>query len=196
MQDLAGSLDGWVYATRGGNLRVETHRDALLTMPEHTIEGRREADAPCTVISIRRIETPPAPYRVRVAYKRNWSPQTLDSISEANKQLYAQEYQVTDIASNANAKDINPNARELFIETGYLVNEADAIALRDDIVSRAHTKRDLFELQITAPRFQILPGHVVKIFYDRFGLSNGRQGEVLSVAEQAETTTITVLIMQ
>jgi hypothetical protein len=196
MQDLAGSLDGWVFATREGNLRVETHRDSVLTMPEHTIEGRREADAPCTVISIRRIDTPPAPYRVRVAYKRNWSPQTLDSISEANKQLYAQEYQVTDIASNANSKDINPNAQELFLQSGYIVNEADAITLRDDIVSRAHVKRDLFEVAVTAPRFQILPGHIVKIFYDRFGLSNGRQGEVLTVVESAEITTLQIMVMQ
>jgi hypothetical protein len=198
MQGLAGYLDGWVYASREGNLRVETHLDALSTSAHHTIEGRRAADSPSVVVSIQRLETPPAPYRVRVAYKRNWSPQTLDvdGISATTKQLYAREFKVTEVASNATSLDINPNAQELLLEAAYLIDEADANNLRDDIVSRAHIKRDLFELVLTAPRFQILPGHIVKIFYDRFGLVSGRQGEVLSVTESAHTTTIQVLIVQ
>jgi hypothetical protein len=87
-------------------------------------------------------------------------------------------------------------APELFIEGAFIYTEADALALRDAIVARVGTRRDLFEITIASPLFVLAPGMVVKIFYDRFGLSAGRNGEVLSIVENSDTTTIQVLMVQ
>jgi hypothetical protein len=54
----------------------------------------------------------------------------------------------------------------------------------------------MYRLTITAPMFQIKPGELVKIFYDRFGLDGGRNAEVVGLVETADTTELTVLSVQ
>jgi hypothetical protein len=117
-------------------------------------------------------------------------------LTELQKQSYSLPYATTGYASNAGTLTINPDAPELFIDGAFLYNQADADLLRDSIVARVGTRRDLFEITIVSPLFVIAPGMVVKIFYDRFGLSAGRNGEVLSIVENADATTLQVLMVQ
>jgi hypothetical protein len=200
MQQITASLDTFMYVNRHGLIALGNHANIPVQMAEYTLEGRREADAPCVIVSIERVETPPAPHKIGVAYKRNWSPQSTDSLdatlTELQKQLYQRPYSATSKVKNFDVLNIDPSAPELFIEDGFLVDEADAILLRDDILRRTGVKRDMYRLTITAPMFQIKPGELVKIFYDRFGLDGGRNAEVVGLVETADTTELTVLSVQ
>jgi hypothetical protein len=106
-QNIAASLDSWVYTNRQGLFSLGEHGDPINDPPIYTIEGRRGADAPSTIVGIRRATTPPAPYRVKVAYKHNWTLQSTDSLdaalTELQKQSYSLPYASTEYASNARA---------------------------------------------------------------------------------------------
>lgn len=200
VQSVVESVDGWLYANRSGRIAVGTHPDFLLDGSIYTIEGRREVAAPCVVAECQRLTTPPAPCKIAVAYKRNWTqqdPQGLDaSLTELQRQLYSREYMSTEFVNNTGATDINPQAPELFIDHGYITNETDAITVRNQIFRRGRTRRNLFQVTITSPMFQIDPGMFVTLHYDRFGLADGVKGEVLSITEAAEVVTLQVLTMQ
>jgi hypothetical protein len=194
--NIVQQFDGWMNMNRRGQVCVGRHLNPDDELPIVEIEGRREADSPCVIANIQKVSTPNPPASVRVAYKRNWSPQNpggLDStLTEANKQLYASEFGGTTI--EVKVLSLYPDAKELVINNAVIITEADAETIRDEIIDRASGRRSLFSVDITAPLFRLVPGQIVKLFYDRFDLDAGKNGEIIEVLETTELTTLLIMV--
>jgi hypothetical protein len=166
----------------------------------NVLDVRTALAVPAWIISIRRIITPPAPKSIKVAYQRNWSTQNEDSLdtslSQTLKQKYSRANISSDIVTNDDAAIINPKAKDLFIGQAYIATEIDANAIRDGIAGRVGAKRDLFQIEIVAPLFQITVGMLIKIYHHRFNLEDGKTGEVLRIIENATTTVLDILVIE
>jgi hypothetical protein len=193
-------LDAWVYGDRNGKVACGVHGNPLFDPPIAEIEGRAEADSPCVVVSLSRIETPSPPSSVQIAYKRNYTPlsdQSLDSsLTLSSRQAFGLPFLVNDSVSNADALDVHPDAEPLILGTGIMRFEAGADIVRDQIINRLGKRRNMYEITITYPLFRFVPGQIVKVFYDRFGLAGGVNGEIVSVIDQRDTTTIRWMTVQ
>ena len=199
LQQAAAGLDAWLYTNRAGQVTLGRHGNPLLDNPVYTLEGRDDGDGPNVVVSIQRLPVAPCPSEIKALYKRNFAPlseQELDAtLSVANRALMSTEMLETDAHDNSGATTVTPSSTQVIIDTPFR-NVAGANALIGDIASRIGEWRELFELEIVAPMFVIDPGMIVCVKHDRFNLSGGRNGEVISVVETADSTVLQVLMVQ
>jgi hypothetical protein len=199
IQRMAAGMDSWIYSTRSGQIKIQRHGNPRIDMPVFSLEGRSNADRPCVISDLQRLSATPCPSSIVVRYAQNHSvltDQALDTtIGENTKTAMKQEWTSIAASDNASASTYTPNSQTAIIDSPFRF-VVGAEALRDRLSALIGSKRDLFEVTTTTPMFQIEPGDIVKIFYDRFGLSNGRNGEVISLIENSNSTTIRVLMVE
>ena len=127
---------------------------------------------------------------VTVNYRRNYTEQKslAGSVSAELKTIYQETYQ-------ALRSDINPagfpNAEELNFETD-LVNEADANSLLQLLNAQYAVRRRIYQLIGKATPFSFNLGQTGTAFYPGLGLSEGKSGVVISLADDPLSERATV----
>ena len=114
--------------------------------------------------------------------------------TQARKELVALKVR---LVSSVDATVATTHARARDFElTSPLDEEADAQALSDAILAFFGATRHKYVVQVAGMQFQRLLGETVNLVYSRFGLSGGKDGVVLAVAENtdAKSTNLTIFI--
>jgi hypothetical protein len=128
-------------------------------------------------------------WQVTVNYGRFWETQEgalASGLSEADKKKYATAFRSV-TAEDAAVKDQFPLAGTLTVDT-VLVNEADAQAIADHLLTLFGVRRDLYRLvaRYDAPLAAAVDlGDVVEVFDPRFGLSAGKKFNVHGIQYNA-----------
>lgn len=135
------------------------------------------------------VETKNVPAKtVRVAYFYRPDPPSKDNLasglSDADKQSLSQEYRYTNKLMNNETAVLYDNADEVEWRT-RLVQEGDANAIRDALLAIIGKRQHRYTAQIFAEQsgFEGLRvGSCINLFHKRFGLQNGKQMFITSVA--------------
>lgn len=118
---------------------------------------------------------------VRLGYAKNWTIQNnlLTAIPQEHKELFATEY-LESIQKDDLIKTTYGYTTEPALENSYLIDkvEADAVALKK--LNLFKTPRKIYTMKCTAKLLSLQVGDSVTITSDRFNLSNGTPGLVIS----------------
>jgi len=78
----------------------------------------------------------------------------------------------------------------------HLITESEVDTLATGMLNRDGRLRGLYSFKITRNLYKLFPGEVITLQHDRFNLSSGKKGRVISMTEDAasETTSLEVLI--
>lgn len=130
-------------------------------------------------------------WQITVNYLKLGTVQSSDALAaavpEADKAFYSQQYRSI-TREDATIKNHYPNAVSLSFDT-LLTQQADATALADDLLALLGVRRELFRVvaSYTIPLAQALDlGDVVRLFYPRFGLENGKLFNVHGIEYDAQ----------
>jgi hypothetical protein len=133
-------------------------------------------------------EVQPPPWRVRVAYARNWTPKQTDlagSVTDERRAFLAEEVRFA-TAENPAIKIDFPFGNELVEDQAYFVNEADALAEAQRKLALYGTIRSLYVIPLCEPFFIHELGQVISIAFDRFGLDAGALARIVKLTEDSE----------
>ncbi len=145
------------------------------------------ADASYDEVDILDIERQPLPsgvdpivWRARVAYQRNYTVQTdlAASVSDAQRTFAAQEVRFAS-SESASVLAQHPLARELNVEDGLFVEEADADTEATRRFALWGRYRAPFSVTLRPIALLRNLGHIVYLTHSRFGLSDGASALVL-----------------
>jgi hypothetical protein len=105
------------------------------------------------------------------------------------------EFRQAAAVENTHARDIYLDAIVVEKDT-HLVTEAEVDSLASSMISRNSRQRMYYDFEMVRDLYRIFPGDVVTLQHDRYGLSSGKRGRVISLAENAqnETARVTVLV--
>lgn len=133
----------------------------------------------------RLLPRPPASYRRRVGYRRQWTvqgPNDLASgVGDAARELYGNEFRyASDI--NAATQARRKLARDQAVETP-LLNEADASAEATRQLQLYSTDRNLYIISLNNALFRFYLGDIVNVQAPFFDLSTGKDLFVIGIEE-------------
>ena len=143
------------------------------------------------------METLEPVYRWTLGYRRNHTVQEADSlgaISASARRDYSQPERLTASAEASGVRTIFPLAEDRRDST-LLDEEADAAAERDRRLRRDKVARQLHTVDLVAAPFQAKLGETRRLIHARHGLSLGRDGVVVGIAESARKRVSTVTLM-
>lgn len=200
---LAASYGGWYAPNRLGQYNVKQIKSPTGTpaatfrrfiYPEVAAAGDYKIEALERIVSNDDGRGVPA-WKITVNYLKMWTVQEATGIaaavSEANRAKFSREYRSV-TAEDAGVKDQFPEAIELSFDT-VLINEADAQALANHMLTLYGVKRNLYRLTASygvSLASAIDLGDVVKIYYPRFGLTNGQLFNIHGILYDARAKTV------
>ncbi len=134
-------------------------------------------------------------WKITVNYQRNWTVQDGGSIaaavSEANRARYGLEYRSVTV-TNATVRNQYPEAVELTFDT-VLDSETDATTLANHYLDLYGVRRNLYRLvaEYDADLAGAIDlGDVVRVFYPRFDLTNGKLFNIHGILYDARAKTV------
>ncbi len=170
---LAGVL-GWASFRRDRSLEF-----GLFALPTATALGDY---TDLDFYSLKKIALPkdmdPPPYRVAVAYSRNWTVQPeLDATVDATTQtLRKAKYSIvysTDSGASAAIQAAHPQSKDPPVIESYFVSSADGAAFANAVLTlKGGAARALYEATMPADAYGLNLGNTVQFTDDRFGLSS------------------------
>ncbi len=200
---LSASFGGWYAPNRLGQYNVKQIKaptgtpDATFRRfiyPEVATAGDYRIETLERVVSNDDGRGVPA-WKITVNYLRMWTVQAADSIAaavtEANRAKFSREYRSV-TAEDTTVKEQYPEAVELSFDT-VLINETDAQALANHLLTLYGVKRNLYRLTASydaSLAAAIDLGDVVKIFYPRFGLDAGQLFNIHGILYDARAKTV------
>jgi len=118
-----------------------------------------------------------------------------DAINPDQISDWAQEFRKVGTVSNTLTRDYYRDAIEVEKNT-HLVTESEVDTLAAAMLARDSKVRGLYTFKIARNLYKLFPGDVVTVRHDRFNLSTGKKGRIISMVEDAasETTDIEVLV--
>jgi hypothetical protein len=190
-QELAKSVDA----------RLVTSRSGLLRLIQVNINGTgtpvRIDTTQIIVGSLKISSRPLVQASIKLGFDKNYTVQDnlLTSIPDEHKKLFAQEW-LTTTSTNATAKaDYKLNAAPPQVDT-MLLRRVDAAAEADRRVTLWSTPRNVFQFTGTSDLINSLTlGCAVTLVHPRYGLSNGKNGVVVSLSPNWFNGTIMVEVL-
>ncbi|MBT8123695.1 MAG: hypothetical protein KJO81_02595, partial [Gammaproteobacteria bacterium] len=118
-----------------------------------------------------------------------------DSVNPEEISDWAQEFRRADPVEVSNTKDYFRNAIEIEKDT-HLITESQVDTLATNMLARDNKLRGIYSFSITRNLYKLFPGDVITLKHDRFNLSSGKKGRMISIVEDAasETTQLEVLV--
>lgn len=190
-QEIAKSVDARLVTSRTGLLRlIQVNINGTGTPvnigPNQIIVG-----------SLKIVNRPLVQASVKLGFDKNYTVQDnmLTNIPEEHKKLFAQEW-LTTTSTNLTAKaDYKLNAAPPQVDT-MLLRRTDAAAEADRRVALWSTPRSVFEFVGTPELINSLTlGCAVTLTHNRYGLSSGKSGVVISLSPNWFKGTITVQVL-
>lgn len=190
-QEIAKSVDARLVTSRTGLLRlIQVNINGTGTPvnigPNQIIVG-----------SLKIVNRPLVQASVKLGFDKNYTVQDnmLTNIPEEHKKLFAQEW-LTTTSTNLTAKaDYKLNAAPPQVDT-MLLRRTDAAAEADRRVALWSTPRSVFEFVGTPELINSLTlGCAVNLTHNRYGLSSGKNGVVISLSPNWFKGSITVQVL-
>ena len=131
----------------------------------------------------------------RRRWRKHGSFKLADTVNPDQISDWAQEFRKVDTVSNPSTKDYYFDAVSIEKDT-HLTTESEVSALANGYLKRDSKLRGLYSFRIARDLYKLFPGDVITVRHDRFGLSAGKKGRIISMVEDAatETTELQVLI--
>lgn len=137
-------------------------------------------------------------HAVKVGYARNWLVQSAGSIADAvpadEAAQLLEEFRFTDEATDAGTLAKYPKAGSLEHQT-LLIDEADAEAIRDDLLALLGEYRLTLEVQVKLDAelaAALSVGKIVKLQLPLFGMESGRLAQVMEYSLESIRSTATL----
>lgn len=206
IDELCASIGAWWRFDRLGIMRVA--RFGAATTPVRTMrrfaDGEPAAQSDIDMLNIERVQSNDPGnglpvYLVKIRYKRNWAKQEggdfADAVPLSLQSLYSQEWREV-IARDDSVKVQHPLAVELIIDTA-LATETAAQTEATRLLNLYKSKRKNYV--VTASLTADIITNVdlateVQIVADRFGLSGGANGVIVSIEELTATRKATMTV--
>ena len=77
----------------------------------------------------------------------------------------------------------------------HLSDAAEAATLATNMISRDSKLRGIYSFRITRNLYKLFPGDVVMLYHDRYNLSAGKKGRVVSIVDDAATSTTSLELL-
>lgn len=191
-QELAASLGAQFTSNMQGLVTL-----AKITSPVAGTRNIYDHDILEDSFTIR--EKVPVQASVKLGYCKNWTIQTnlLTGIPEEHKIMLGQEY-LTATATNSQVKSAyglssEPRIRETLLisntPTAYVTQEATRI------LELWSAPRHIYSLETTAKFLTLNIGQMLTVFHSRYGLSNGKPGQVVSMDVNWDTCRVKLEVL-
>lgn len=187
--ELMGGIDGWWIFNRSGALEIGEHQTATPSDAVLVLEGRQDVqtDGVVTISGISREMGPRNAWKMSLKYRRYWSTGSLsDDVEAEDRSDLSQEYRSTTPVTNTGARSRFEDAIVVEQET-HLVDDAEAASLARKLLARESKARGIYEFTLERFQFWANPGDIVTVYHDRFGMSAGKSGRVLTIDDDAAT---------
>lgn len=189
IQGIAASIGAHVTVTRAGLLtliKLFTNTAAAVSITdsdilEHSLSISNRTEVVATT---------------KVAYAKNWTPQTgiVTDIVQASKEAFGSEWlyqSITDsLVKNRYSLETEPTPKETF-----LVDTADAIAEAQRLNNLFKVPHTVYKFTGTAKLLSLKLGQGVRLYHNRFGLSAGKAGQVISLSPDWSTSLIDIEVI-
>lgn len=190
--DVMGSIGGYGGFQRDG-VKFEV---GLFRAPSGVPSARyTEID----IIEIKREQLPqgisPPPYRYRVAWGRNWTPQTdiASAVSSARVAFLAELYRLSE-SSDANIKIDHPLAQDPSVVEAYFRDEADATSESARLLALyGLASYSLYRIVLKSKPFVHRIGELIWVEFPRWDLVSGRLLRIVSVSEKIEANEVEIV---
>lgn len=181
LNNLFVNLNCYWYFKREGQISagiIDTPSIETATIDENTIIDD----------SFEVVQSIPATWRITAGYAKNWQVQNLDTLAASatsdQKSFAINEYRNL-VLENRTVRGQTLNDNELVFNS-YLINESDAQDYLDRLARIYQENRKVYKLKVTDLLFKVYIGDTIKIRYPRFGLENGKNFIITSIAEDAQ----------
>ena len=192
-QQLADSIGAQFIATRIGLASIvkldvpSTNSASRVIGPEHMVFDSFSISSKPEVVAA-----------IKLAYCKNWTVQTqlLTGIPEDHKLLFGQEY-LYETVVNTSVKSLYKLTAEPEIKETLLVSNSSGQVLAEAtrLLSLWSTPRYVYQAELTAPLVKVQLGEMVIITHPRFGLQQGKSGQVISVNTSWQTGRVKVEVL-
>jgi hypothetical protein len=134
----------------------------------------------------------------KLGYCKNWTIQTqlLTGIPEDHKLLFGQEYLYQTVVST-DTQNLYKLTAEPEIKNTLLISNADSeVSIEAQrLLDLWSVPRYIYSMELTAPHIKIRLGEMVFITHPRFGLAEGKSGQVISVNTNWQTGRVNVEVL-
>jgi hypothetical protein len=137
-------------------------------------------------------------WKITVGYKKNYSPQSEDSLAgslnEDQKGLYAQEWRQVSAEDTAikTAFPLSPDAK--VVETA-LQDQTQASAEASRLLTLWGERRVIYSLKCSISSSTVNLGDTIKIFTERFGFDAGKNAVIISLTESLTTNVLELKVI-
>jgi hypothetical protein len=192
-QQLADSVGAQFTATRNGKLTI-----VKLDVPNASLADRfigPESIVKDSFSIVRKTEVVAAK---KLGYCKNWTIQTqlLTGLPEDHKLLFGQEY-LYQLATNAEVQELYKLTTEPEVKETLLVTNTSQEVLAEAIrlLDIWSIPRYIYSMQLISPHITIKIGEMVVLKNSRFGLSQGKYGQVVSVSTNWQTGEVNIEVL-
>jgi hypothetical protein len=192
-QELADSIGAQFTATRGGLVTL-----AKIDIPNLTLADRRIGPESVVRNSFSISSKTEVVAAVKLAYCKNWTVQTqlLTGLPEEHKLLFSQEY-LYETAIDTNVQELYKVTTEPEIKNTLLISNSttDVTEEAQRMLALWSTPRYIYAMELIAPHIRVKLGEYVLLKHPRFGLSQGKPGQVISVNTSWQTGRVKVEVL-
>ncbi|MGA1856915.1 hypothetical protein VH569_13110 [Azospirillum sp. 11R-A] len=195
LEELLRGCVGWGgFSRRGlfslGSLRLPVAGPVVATYDETDIVSATALEPPAEV-------TPP-PWRWKVGYDRNWTPQPSDlagAVTDERRRWLAEARRLAEVVNDTTRAFYKQPSDPAPVE-GYFRDRADALRLGQELEAMWQAPRGLYRIQLGTQAFARDLGEVVRIDYPRWRLRGGALAVIAALSEDAEDarSELTVLV--
>lgn len=178
---LMGAVAGWWGQDRQGRIRA-----GRLTAPER--QPPVMTLGPADIIAIERLAWLPPRWRVRAAWRPNWTPQQLDlaeGVTPERRQFLAEADRVVE-SHDLQVRIRHREARDPEPLRTFYEHEQDAKATTDFLMELLGEDRALWSVTVKRIGWRAAMGRAVQVRYPRFELAQGRRLLVVGIREDAD----------
>jgi hypothetical protein len=197
IDDLMNGILGWA-----GFRRDRTFDMGLVALPTSSYAAEYTS---MDFYSLRQLPLPsgmsPPPYRIRAAYGRNWTQQSdidatiLVGFATALKDPYSIATSTNSVLSAA-IQAAHPQAQDIDVWPTYFQLSADAVAFCNAVLTLfGGDTRILCETVLPADAYALNLGSSILVTDDRYGLSGGKAGAIMSIDDDTSEEQAIVQIL-
>lgn len=188
---LMRGIGAYWFMRRDGRIRVQR-----LAEPE--IFGELLRLGVNDILSLEQVQLPPSifppNFRRTIGYEKNWTVQTSDyegTISDARQLFLAREWATT-AASDTSVQTKHPNATDPPLVPSHLENKADADTLASFLLDLHGAERQMLEITLGPPGFEIDMGDTILVTWPRYGLGSGKLFRAFPVRDDFQKRRVTL----
>jgi hypothetical protein len=129
----------------------------------------------------------PPPYRIRAAYQYNWTVQadidaTIDALTQTSRMNQYSIAVSTNSTLSAAIQAAHPQAQDIAVWPCWFTTASDAVAFCNAVLTLfGGATRCLYEITLSADAYALNLGNPIRATDDRYGLSGGALGFIVSI---------------